>query len=193
MSDGLRLPTRYYDAPADRSADESWLRVAVKAAAMLLVFAAGGVGGGYAWRHLWTPPAGEARQGTWLPTPIEEGLQNDFSGVGWYVVVCVALGLVLGLLTALLLDRAELVGLAVALVGSALAAYVVLRTGQHLSPPDPDKAAAHAKDGTEIVGDLDVEGWPPLLSSPVGALVTLGGWYLVTPRRTRRRARTTVD
>ena len=193
MSDGLRLPTYYDDAPATSSSQDSWVRVAVRAAVVLLVFVGGGVGGGYAWRHLWTPPAGEARRGTWVPTPVEEGLQNDFSGVGWYVVVCLVLGLVLGLVTALVLDRAELVGLAVALIGSALAAYVVLHTGLSLSPPDPDRVAAKVADGTDIPGDLEFDGWPPLVSCPFGALAGLGGWYLVTPRLTRRRVETHPD
>jgi disulfide bond formation protein DsbB len=193
MSDGLRLPTRYYDTPAASPSKRTWVRVAVRAAVMVLVFAGAGIGGGYAWRHLWTPPAGEARRGTWVPTPVEEGLQNDFSGVGWYVVVCVVLGLLLGLVTALVLDRAELVGVAVALVGSALAAYVVLHTGQRLSPPDPDKVAAKVADGTPIPGDLEFDGWPPLVSCSLGTLAGLGGWYLVTPRMTRRRVESHVE
>ena len=44
---------------------------------LLVLFAAAGIGGGYAWRHLWTPPEGVARGGSWVPTPVEEGLQND--------------------------------------------------------------------------------------------------------------------
>jgi hypothetical protein len=157
----------------------------VRAALMLVAFVAVGFGGGYAWRHLWTPPAGKAADGSWIPTPVEEGLQNDFSGVGWYVVVAFALGLLLGLVTAVVLGRAELVGLAVVVIGSALAAYLVLSTGERLSPPDPDKVAAQAQDGDKIPGDLELDGRTPLLSLPIGALASLGSVFMLTNRRRR--------
>ena len=184
MSDGLTLPTHSYAEPAGPT--RSWTSLLVRVLVLVGVFVGAGIGGGYAWRYLWTPPAGEAVEGTWVPTPVEEGLQNDFSGVAWYVVVAVALGLVLGLVTALVLDRAELVGVAVAVLGSALAAYLVLTTGERLSPPDPDEVAAQAQEGDEIPGDLEFDGWTPLLGLPAGAMATLGITYLLTERRGRR-------
>ena len=150
---------------------------------LLLLFAAAGLAGGYAWRHLWTPPTGVAREGQWIPTPVEEGLQGDFSAVGWYVVVALTLGLVLGALTAFVLDRAEILGVLVAVVGSALAAYLILTVGERLSPPDPDEVAAESADGTEIPGDLELDGRTPLLSAPIGALTALSTVYLLTTRR----------
>lgn len=150
---------------------------------LLASYAAAGVGGGYAWRYLWTPPEGVARGGGWVPTPVEEGLQNDFAGVGWYVVVALALGLLLGALTAFVLDRAEVLGVLVSVLGSALAAYLVLVVGERLSPPDPDTVAAESADDTEIPGDLEFDGWTPLLSAPVGALTSLSTVYLLTTRR----------
>ena len=150
---------------------------------LLVLYAAAGVGGGYAWRYLWTPPEGEARGGSWVPTPVEEGLQNDFAGVGWYVVVALVLGLALGALTAFVLDRAEILGVVVTVVGSVLAAYLVLTVGERLSPPDPDQVAAESADDTEIPGDLEFDGWTPLLSAPVGALTALSTVYLLTSRR----------
>jgi hypothetical protein len=183
MSDGLTLPPRYYDIQPVGDSRRSWKPTVVRAAVLLVGFALAGVGGGYAWRHLWAPPEGVARSGSWVPTPVEEGLQNDFSGVGWYVVVALALGLVLGTLTALVLDRTEIVGVVVVVVGSALAAYLVLAVGQQLSPPDPDAVAAESADGTPIPGDLEFDGWTPLLSAPVGALAALSTVYLMRPRR----------
>ena len=150
---------------------------------LLVLFAVAGIGGGYAWRYLWTPPEGVARGGGWVPTPVEEGLQNDFSGVGWYVVVALVIGLALGALTAVVLDRAEVLGVLVAVLGSALAAYLVLTVGERLSPPDPDEIAAESADDTEIPGDLEFDGWTPLLSAPVGALTALSTVYLLTTRR----------
>ena len=150
---------------------------------LLALFALAGIAGGYAWRYLWTPPVGVARDGRWVPTPVEEGLQNDFSGVGWYVVVALVLGLVLGAATAYVLDHAEIAGVVVAVLGSALAAYLVLTVGERLSPPDPDEVAAKSADDTEIPGDLEFDGWTPLLSAPVGALTSLSTVYLLTARR----------
>jgi hypothetical protein len=157
--------------------------VVVRSAVLLVLFGAAGVGGGFAWRHLWTPPEGVARGGGWVPTPVEEGLQNDFSGVGWYVVVALTLGLLLGTVSALVLDRAEIVAVGVAVLGSALAAYLVLTVGERLSPPDPDQVAATSPDGTPIPGDLEFDGSTPLLSAPVGALSAVSTVYLLTTRR----------
>ena len=184
MSDGLTLPTHSYAEPAGPT--RSWTSLLVRVLVLVAVFVGAGIGGGYAWRHLWTPPAGKAFDGSWIPTPVEEGLQNDFSGVGWYVVVAVVLGLVLGLVTAVLLGRAEVVGVLVAVVGSALAAYLVLTTGERLSPPDPDKVAASAEDGAKIPGDLEFDGWTPLLSLPIGSLTGVSLVYLLTNRRRPR-------
>lgn len=183
MSDGLTLPPHYYDTRPPRGPRTSWASVAVRAAMLLVGFAVAGIGGGYAWRHLWTPPEGVARGDSWVPTPVEEGLQNDFSGVGWYVVVALTLGLALGTLTAFVLDRAEVVGVVVAVLGSALAAYLVLTVGERLSPPDPDQVAADSADEAPIPGDLEFDGWTPLLSAPVGALAALSTVYLMTTRR----------
>jgi hypothetical protein len=182
MSDRLDLPNVYYAPPTDDSR-LTWRGTALRAVAVLMLFAAGGIGGGYLWRHLWTPPPGEAASGSWVPIPVEEGLQNDWSAVGWYVVAAFAVGLVLGLLTALVLGRAEIVAVVLGVLGSALAAYLVLTTGERLSPPDADQAAATAADGTRIRGDLELEGWTPLLSLPTGTLLTLTTVFLVTNRR----------
>jgi disulfide bond formation protein DsbB len=188
MSDGLNLPAHYYDTPGDQRS-RALVPLLLRAVAMLAVFAGAGVGAGYAWRHLWTPPTGEAVEGSWVPVPLEAGLANDFSGVGWYVVVAVVTGLLLGLVTALVMRRAEIAGVAVAVLGSALAAYLVLATGERLSPPDPDTVAATSDDGTEIPGDLEFDGWTPLLSLPVGTLASLGTIFMLTDRRRSADAR----
>lgn len=183
MSDGLTLPPHYDDVTPGPGRRASWRTVTSRALVLLAGFAAAGLGGGYAWRHLWTPPDGVARGGRWVPTPVEEGLQNDFSGVGWYVVVALVLGLVLGAVTAVVLDRAEVVGVVVGLLGATLAAYLVLTVGERLSPPDPDEVAADSADGTKIPGDLEFDGSTPLLSAPIGVLTSLSTVYLLTARR----------
>jgi hypothetical protein len=75
------------------------------------------------------------------------------------------------------------VGVVVAVLGSALAAYLVLTVGERLSPPDPDQVAADSADEAPIPGDLEFDGWTPLLSAPVGALAALSTVYLMTTRR----------
>ena len=62
--------------------------------------------------------------------------------------------------------------------------------GERLSPPDPDEVAAESADGTEIPGDLELDGRTPLLSAPIGALTALSTVYLLT---TRRRVDQRVD
>ena len=86
----------------------------------------------------------------------EAGLRDDFQGVAWYVAIALVAGLVLGMLTAWLFDRSELVTLVAVLVGSALAAYLMLRVGTHLSPPDPHELAKTAQDGDKLKGALRV-------------------------------------
>ena len=93
------------------------------------------------------------------------------------------LGLLLGALTAFVLDRAEILGVLVAVVGSVLCAFLILTVGERLSPPDPDQVAAESADGEEIPGDLELDGRTPLLSAPIGALTALSTVYLLTTRR----------
>jgi uncharacterized membrane protein YeaQ/YmgE (transglycosylase-associated protein family) len=144
---------------------------ALQALAILVLFALVGVLAGWVWWKLWSPaPSGVVFEGKWYPRPATEGLTAEFAGTGWYVVVAVVAGLVLGLLAGLLLDRDELVTLAAVAIGSALAAWLMHRVGVHFSPPDPDPIAAGAKDGTELPGRLVLAGRSPLLAFPVGAL-----------------------
>src|SRR4051794_39820732 len=146
MSDGLTA-TSTHQVP-DQTGRPAWLVAALQALLILAVFAAAGLAAGWLWFRLWDVPKGVASGGQWFTS--EAGLRADFAGVAWYVSIAVLAGLVLGALCAWLLHRSELVTLAAVLVGSALAGYLMLRVGQHLSPPDPHSLAASAKDGTEL-------------------------------------------
>jgi hypothetical protein len=93
------------------------------------------------------------------------------------------------MLTAWLFDRSELVTLAAVIVGSVLAAYLMLRVGTHFSAPDPHELAKTAKDGDKLKGALLVTSWPPKGAFTFGALVGLAVIYAASIGRTPTEVR----
>jgi hypothetical protein len=70
--------------------------------------------------------------------------------------------------------RSPPVTLAAVLVGSALAAWLMLRVGVHLSPADPEVLAKSATNGDKLAGRLSLEGArSPYLAWPLGSVITL--------------------
>jgi hypothetical protein len=171
-------------APSPRR--PSWIAPALQGGIILALFAAAGLVGGWVWWKLWSPaPAGAVFEKQWYPQATE-GLMAEFAGTGWYVVVAIVAGLVLGIIAGLLLDRDEIVTLVAVVVGSALAAWLMLKVGLHFSPADPQPIADTAKDGTELPGVLELAGAlnlpghalddevrSPMLAFPIGALAGL--------------------
>lgn len=187
MPDGLTAPQPPPTAeptasPPGRRARSPWVVALVQALVIVVVFGAAGAACGWLWYHLWDPPSGVVSGHQWFTS--ETGLRDDFQGVAWYVTIAVCAGLVLGILTAWLLDRSELVTLVAVVVGSVLAAYVMLRVGSHLSPGDPNELAKTAADGTKLKGALRVDPWPPRASFTFGAMVGVALVFLVSARRT---------
>jgi len=135
------------------------------------VFAVVGVLAGAVWEWLWTPALGVAVQHTWQPTL--DSARAEFSSTAWYVVVASVAGLVTGAVVGLACRRWEVLTLAAVLVGSVLAAWVMLEVGHALGPGDPQAAAATAADGTRIPTDLEVRGTSPYLALPASALLAL--------------------
>jgi lysylphosphatidylglycerol synthetase-like protein (DUF2156 family) len=162
--------------------------VLAQALATVAIFAAAGAAAGWLWYKIWDVPSGVVSGGAWYTN--EAGLRADFQGVAWYVTIALVVGLVLGMLTAWLFDRSELVTLAAVVVGSALAAYLMLRVGTHLSPPDPHELAKTAKDGDKLKGALLVTSWPPKGAFTFGALIGLAVVYAVSIGRTPTEVRT---
>jgi hypothetical protein len=193
MSDGLTTAatTETLDAGPARGPRPAWQGAALQALLVIGVFAAAGAAGGWLWYHLWDVPDGVVSGGQWYTD--EAGLRDDFSGVALYVVLSAGAGLVLGALAAWLLHRSELVTLAAVVAGSVLAAYLMLRVGQHLSPADPATLATTAKDGTELDGALRVEGWPPRGAFTFGALVGLALVYASSVARSPSEVRSDGD
>ncbi len=140
-------------------------------ALVLLLFAVGGAVAGVVWEWVWTPPVGMVADGRWLLDA--DGLRDDVSGTALYIVVAAVAGLLLGVLAGLLPHPAELVTLAGVVVGSALAAWVMLEVGQALGPVDPRDLAADAGEGALLPGRLTVSGWSPYVAFTTGALVGL--------------------
>ena len=181
MSDGLTAhpaSPELLDARPDRAPRSPWVVVPAQALATVVLFAAVGAAAGWLWYTLWDVPTGVVAGGQWYTS--EAGLRDDFQGVAWYVTLAVVAGLVLGMLTAWLFDRSELVTLGAVVAGSALAAYVMLRVGTHLSPPDPHELAKTAQDGDELKGALRVRSWAPKGAFTFGALVGLAMVYAVS-------------
>ncbi len=153
---------------------------------ILALFVVTGLIGGWVWWKLWSPaPEGAVFEKQWYPRATE-GLIAEFAGTGWYVVVAIAAGLLLGLASGLWLDRDEIFTLVAVVVGSAIAAWLMLKVGLHFSPPDPQPIAETAKNGTELPGVLELSGAvnlpgralddevrSPMLAFPIGALAGL--------------------
>ena len=181
MSDGLTAPAARPEllaAPPSGGARSAWLVVPLQAVLVVAGFTAAGLAGGRLWYKLWDVPTGVVADGQWYTN--EAGLRDDFQGVAWYVAISVVAGLLLGMVTAWLFDRSELVTLAAVVLGSALAAYVMLRVGTHLSPADPHELAKTAQDGDKLKGALRVRSLAPKGAFTFGALVGLALVYAVS-------------
>lgn len=154
----------------------------LRAAAVLAAYAAAGAVAGWLWFQLWTPPEGRVTAGRWYTT--ETGLREAAAGGGWYAVVAVGCGLLLGAAVAVACRRGELVTLVLVVAGSALAAWLMWFVGRQLGPPDPAVLARSRPDGARLQGVLSVGGVSPFLAFPIGSLAGLAVVFLL-PRRER--------
>ena len=149
-------------------------RDAVLAGAVLLLGGAVGAVGGWLWYRWWGPPGeGEVydtdRGRLWLD-PADQAMTSAFDATAQFVLVGAALGIVLGVVAALLGRTRPLVGLAAVCVASVLASVVAARVGFQLSPPDPQTLVDEVEIGTKLPAGLVLSGWTPYLSWPIGAL-----------------------
>ena len=192
MTDPAPVTPASFEPPSSSMSQPSsarragWVAPAVQGGIILALFAGTGLLGGWVWWKLWAPaPAGAVYEKQWYPKATE-GLLADFAGTGWYVVVALVAGVLLGVLAGLRLDRNEIVTLVAVVVGSALAAWLMMKVGFHFSPPDPQHIADTAKNGTELPGQLELAGSvnlpghrfdevvrSPMLAFPIGALAGL--------------------
>ncbi|MEP9380905.1 hypothetical protein [Nocardioides sp. KR10-350] len=166
--------------------------VALQVLAVLVLGAVLGAAGGLLVHLLWSPPDGMVVNHVWYrglrsTDPVILAQNTDqavFSGVGWFVVVAVAAGVLLGAVAALFLDREEYATLAavvVASVGAGLLAYAVA-TG--LAAANPDPLARSAPDGTVLPDTLRLGSRWIVLACPAGALIALMAVFLLLrPKR----------
>ncbi|GAA5151100.1 hypothetical protein GCM10023340_29410 [Nocardioides marinquilinus] len=166
-----------------------WRGSLVEAAVVLLVFAAVAVGAAWLWHRLANPADGTVLDGRWVESGRVQGdflvldfddLRGSFGIVGWYAVIGLVGGVLLGTLAALACRRSELVTLVAVAAGSVLAAYVCLKVGGALGPADPNQLAATADPLTVLPGRLGFDDHAPLVVWPLGALLGLALTYLLT-------------
>lgn len=131
----------------------------------------GGAVAGVAWEALWTPPSGVFFEGGFYLD--ERGLTDHFAGTGWFVLVGVVTGLLLGGLAALAWRSAWVLALVVSAVSSVVATVVMTIVGTRLGPEPPATFAARRDDYTPGVLDLHVAAWPAYAAVVVGAMAAL--------------------
>src|SRR5690606_2669209 len=143
---------------------------------------------GWLWELAWTPPTGAAWKGEWFLD--RQGLLDDVSATGWYTVVGLSAGILLGAVAARYVRAAPLVVLAGVVLGALAHAWVMYQVGHLLGPDDPHVVARTAGDWEPIISDLRLAGverqwWPfsstATLAPAVGALVSLVGIFLGGP------------
>jgi uncharacterized membrane protein YeaQ/YmgE (transglycosylase-associated protein family) len=147
-------------------------RLALQLGLVVAALAAVGALAGVVWEWIWTPTAGVVVDHRWTAGDAL-GLQHEFSGTGWYVLVGTVAGLLAGIVVALVADRMPLLTLAAVVVGSVVAAWLMLAVGTALGPPDPAVLAKTAADGTKLPMQLTVSGHSPWIALPSGALIGL--------------------
>jgi len=143
---------------------------------IVATFAAAGAVCGLIWRARLHAPDGIVVGGQWYPDSEQE---SSFASTGWYVVIAIAVGLVLGLAAAWLSRAPEVQTLAAVLVGSLLAAWLMRVVGLHGAPPDPASAAAHAADGTRLTGTISRPGVAAFVTWPLAAVLAIGTVFLL--------------
>lgn len=117
--------------------------------------------GGWLWWQWWAPaPKGrvfETPDGpVWFPTPFDPGIARDFGGTATYAVLALLLGLLLGLVGAVVARHRAVLGLVTVGLASILAAVVMVMVGVSQSPPDPQERADQVDIGTKLPGHLHV-------------------------------------
>jgi hypothetical protein len=151
------------------------------AVVVLSAYALVGVAAGWMWHELWHATDGVVVQKQWYADG--EGLRQEFSGTGLYVLVAAGAGLLLGGLFAVVGGTRPVLTLALCAAGSMLAGWLMLKVGEGLGPPDPHELAKTADDGTRLPGALTVSGLPPLLAFSFGSLAALALVFTLFPEK----------
>lgn len=147
---------------------------------ILLAYAVVGALAGLVWETVWTPPGQViARHQVFYDS--YASLRRVFTGTGWYVVVGAVGSALLALAVTLLARGRELLTLLLVIIGSVIAAGVMLKVGTLLAPGDPASVAAHTAGRTTVSGQLTVEGKSPYLIWPMTSLLVLALVFFAWP------------
>jgi hypothetical protein len=163
--------------PASRGRG-SW---AIQLAVVVVAYAVVGLVAGFVWEGVWTPPTQQVQNHAVFYTDYES-LRRVFTGTGLYTLVGAVASAVTALVVSVLSRRRELLTLLAVLIGSAIAAGVMWKTGVSRGPVDPTHLAAHAADGTKVSGPLQVSGHSPYLVWPMASLLVLALVFFGSPR-----------
>ncbi|MFT4084648.1 MAG: hypothetical protein QM638_18885 [Nocardioides sp.] len=188
------------DAPEPSGRAISPLRIEWNRATVLFALAAaglfvlGGIVAGLVQHWRWSPPDGMVTQHSWYrglisldPLTLAQNVdQGVFDGLGWYIASCAVVGLVLGLVVALLLVRSELLSVAAVVLGGLAGGVVARLIAVALAPADPTPLAKSASDGTVLPDTLHLGSWWTIVVLPGTGLLALTALFLlITPRRAR--------
>lgn len=197
MSDHLTAPPPPSAAGSRGDRRPASTTAALQAVATLVLAALVGVVGGWLVERLWGPPTtGMVVNHQWYrgvisldpPTVAQNTDQAVFSGTGWYVVVAVVGGLLIGAVAALFLARQELVTLAAVVVGTLAAGFVIYAVATSLAPPDPSVRAASAANGKVLSDTLHLGSRWIVLACPAGGLTSLAAIFLTLRPRASHHA-----
>jgi DivIVA domain-containing protein len=153
---------------------------------VLLAYAALGAAAGVVWEQIWTPPGQVVAQHQVFYDSYAS-LRRVFTGTGLYVLVGAVASALVALVVSLLARGRELLTLLLVILGSAVAAAVMLKVGTALGPGDPASIAHHTTQRTPVHGQLTVEGktlWgvkSPYLIWPMASLLVLALVFFAWP------------
>jgi hypothetical protein len=153
---------------------------------ILFAYAVLGAVAGAVWEAVWTPP-GQVIDRHQVYYDSYASLRRVFTGTGLYVVVGGVASALLTLVIALLARGRELLTLLLVVVGSAVAAVLMLKVGTVLGPSDPAALAAHTAGRASVPGQLTVEGKSlllvksPYLIWPTTSLLVLAVVFFAWP------------
>ena len=153
---------------------------------ILLAYAVMGAVAGAVWEAVWTPP-GQVIAQHQVFFDSYASLRRVFTGTGLYVLVGGVASALLALVIALLARGRELLTLLLVVVGSAIAAVLMLKVGTMLGPADPASLLAHTTARTPVPGQLTVEGKSvllvksPYLIWPTASLLVLSLVFFAWP------------
>jgi hypothetical protein len=149
-----------------------------------LVGAAGGAAGGAFWAWLTAPATYQVTaQSAYLD---EQGLSAAFNADGWFLVVGLLCGLLLGAVLGLSCRRHGWPLVLALVVAASLASFVAYRVGQALGPGPLEPRLRAAAPGDRVAAPLSVRATGVYLGWPVGTML---GVLMVTLRwRGRERS-----